>query len=60
MINFAQELKSKYISNSIDYSQANNEHCYKILTENDNLYEVHEQVSNLRHSHVPALNCVNY
>ncbi|XP_064211138.1 phosphatidylinositol 4,5-bisphosphate 3-kinase catalytic subunit delta isoform [Tribolium castaneum] len=43
MINFAQENKSKYISNSIEYNPTNIEHCQKILTENDNLFEVHEQ-----------------
>jgi hypothetical protein len=42
MLHFSREVKNKYVNTPVDIEI---EHCYKILSENDNLYEVHEQVS---------------
>jgi phosphatidylinositol-4,5-bisphosphate 3-kinase len=40
MLHFSREVKNKYVNTPVDIEI---EHCYKILSENDNLYEVHEQ-----------------
>lgn len=42
MFRFAEEISSKYC-NIDEREKLDSEHCYKILAENDNLYEIHEQ-----------------